>query len=85
MTITKTKRAPARATTKKEAPMQQQPQVLYVPDLARRLGRTEASIRSAVNRDADWLPPPFPMGRRLAWRVSDVDEFIAKQAKGVGK
>lgn len=60
-----------------------QPQVLYVPQLAAQLGRTEAAIRSAVNRGADWLPPPFPMGRRLAWRKEDVDRFLAIQSKNI--
>lgn len=59
--------------------------VLYVPDLAQKLGRTDAAIRAAVNRGADWLPPSFPMGRRLAWRRADVDSFLAAQAKNTGR
>lgn len=55
--------------------------VLYVADLAKKLGRTEAAIRAAVNRGADWLPPSFTMGRRLAWRTADVDKFLAQRAK----
>lgn len=55
--------------------------LLYVADLARKLGRTEAAIRSAVNRKADWLPPAFPMGRRLAWRLADVEAFLQRQSK----
>lgn len=58
-----------------------EPQVLYVPDMAKMLGRTEAAIRTAVNRGAEWLPPSFPMGRRIAWRRADVDAFLATQAK----
>jgi predicted DNA-binding transcriptional regulator AlpA len=58
-----------------------QQSILYVPDLARMLGRTESAIRMAVNRGAPWLPPSFPMGRRLAWRREDVDKFMADQAK----
>ncbi len=50
--------------------------VLYVPDLARKLGRTEASIRSAVNRGGDDLPPRLK-GRRLAWRTVTVDTWLA--------
>lgn len=57
------------------------PDVLYVSDLARKLGRTEAAIRVALNRGADWLPPAFKMGRRLAWRTADVDKFLAQRAK----
>ncbi len=59
--------------------------VLYVPDLARMLGRTEAAIRTAVNRGATWLPPSFPMGRRLAWRREDVERFLAAQAKNTAR
>jgi len=62
---------------------QQQPDVLYVPDLARKLGRTESAIRTAVNRGAEWLPPSFPMGRRLAWRRVDVESFLTAQSKNV--
>lgn len=65
--------------------MTQQTDVLYVPQLAAKLGRTEAAIRSAVNRGADWLPPPFPMGRRLAWRREDVDAFLKAQARNTGR
>jgi len=63
----------------------QAPDVLYVADLARKLGRTEAAIRAGLSRGVDWIPPAFPMGRRLAWRPSDVDAFLAKRAKEAGK
>lgn len=65
--------------------MTQQSDVLYVPDLARKLGRTESAIRTAVNRGANWLPPSFSMGRRLAWRAVDVDRFLAEQAQRTGR
>lgn len=55
--------------------------VLYVADLARKLGRTEGAVRMAVSRGAAWLPPAFKLGRRVAWRTSDVDAWLAKQAK----
>lgn len=57
-----------------------QADVLHVPQMARKLGRTEASIRTAVNRGDTWLPPPFRQGRRICWRAVDVDAFLAKQA-----
>lgn len=50
--------------------------VLHVPELARKLGRTEASIRSSVNRGSDDLPPRL-QGRRLAWRTATVDAWLA--------
>lgn len=62
-----------------------EPDVLYVADLARKLGRTESAIRAGVNRSVDWLPPAFPMGRRLAWRRVDVESFLAAKAKNTGR
>lgn len=59
--------------------------ILYIADLARMLGRTEAAVRSAVNRGAPWLPPSFPMGRRLAWRRADVEKFFQTQATKTGR
>ncbi len=50
--------------------------VLYVPQLAVKLGRTEGAIRSAVARGADWLPPRMDMGRRIAWSRAVVDAFL---------
>lgn len=66
--------------------MTTEPDVLYVPDMARKLGRTDAAIRSAVARGgADWLPPRMNI-RRLAWRRQTVDEFLkgleTKPARG---
>lgn len=50
--------------------------VLYVHDLAKLLGRTESSIRSAVGRGgADWLPPRLNV-RRLSWRRETVEQFL---------
>jgi predicted DNA-binding transcriptional regulator AlpA len=54
--------------------------VLYVPDLARMIGRTESAIRAGVQRGVDWVPPAFNMGRRLAWRREDVDAWLANRA-----
>lgn len=56
--------------------MSTEAQVLYVAELAKLLGRTEASIRSAVARGADWLPPRITMGERLAWRRETVEAFL---------
>lgn len=61
------------------------PAVLYVADLAKMLGRTETAVRAAAGRGAKWLPPPFPMGRRLAWRREDVEAHIAAQANASRK
>jgi len=55
------------------------PDVLYVPQLAAKLGRTESAIRTGVNRGVDWLPPRVDMGGRLAWRRTTVDQWLEKR------
>jgi hypothetical protein len=56
-----------------------QADVLYVADLARKLGRTETAIRAGVSRNADWLPPRCKAGHRIAWRTVTVDKFLVEQ------
>ncbi|WP_347259003.1 hypothetical protein [Methylocaldum sp.] len=53
--------------------------ILYVPELARRLNRTEAAIRQAVLRESDSIPPGFKLGRRLAWKSSTVEKWLDKK------
>lgn len=55
--------------------------VLYVVDLAKKLGKTETAVRMGVSRGAEWIPPAFKLGRRIAWRTADVDAWLAKRAK----
>jgi predicted DNA-binding transcriptional regulator AlpA len=55
--------------------------VLYIADMAKLYGRTECAIRSAHSRGAGWLPAPFKLGRRLAWRSADVKADLARRAK----
>lgn len=53
---------------------------LYVEDVARRLGKSEAAIRSAVQRGAPWLPKPHRIGRKLAWKPDAIDAIVTGQA-----
>ncbi len=59
-------------------------QLLFVPDLAKRLGVTEGSVRGHLQRGTDAIPKSFRYGRKHAWRKKDVDAFIADKATGVG-
>lgn len=61
--------------------LNQSADVLYVPDIARKFGRTEAAIRMAVNRGAEWLPKPFKQGSRIAWLAEDVDRFLRERSQ----
>jgi len=56
--------------------------VLYVPDLARMIGKTDSAVRAGIQRGADWLPPAFLMGRRHAWRRADVERWLDARATG---
>lgn len=65
--------------------MSTEAQVLYVADLAKLLGKTEASIRSAVNRGgADWLPQRMAT-TRLQWYRPTVDAFLQRLDKPARK
>lgn len=55
------------------------PQVIYVGDLASLMGTSEAAIRSHIQRRS-WpaaIPLPFRLGRKWAWRVADVQNWLA--------
>lgn len=60
--------------------------VLYVPDIARKLGMSESAVRMAVIRDRQRgerkraLPKPFMLGGKLAWRVIDVTLWLEQKA-----
>lgn len=61
-----------------------EPDLLYVPDLAKKLGRTESAIRSAVQRGDDWIPPRIEMGTRLAWSRETVNTWLkARETKPI--
>lgn len=58
-------------------------QVLFVADVAERLGMTEAAVRGAIRR-GQWsaVPRPFRLGvRRLAWLQSDLDEWLVQRSR----
>lgn len=54
----------------------QDQQVLYVPDLARLLGMTEAAVRGAYYRRSGAIPKGFKLGAKLAWRRETVLAFL---------
>lgn len=58
-------------------------EVIHVPELAKMLGRTESSIRSARQDGANWLPPFFKQGKRICWRVATVRKFLEEFEQGL--
>ncbi|WP_412460205.1 hypothetical protein ACK2SD_15125 [Pseudomonas sp. SC11] len=58
-------------------------EVIHVPELAKMLGRTESSIRSARQDGANWLPPFFKQGKRVCWRVATVRKFLEEFEQGL--
>lgn len=58
-------------------------EVIHIPELAKILGRTESSIRSARQAGASWLPPFFKQGSRVCWRVSTVRKFLEEYEQGL--
>lgn len=59
-----------------------EPEILHIPQLAKMLGRTESSIRSAIRDGAYWLPPSFKQGVRHCWRTASVRKFLMEYEQG---
>jgi hypothetical protein len=60
-------------------------EVLFIPDLAKMLGRTESAVRQGLSRGVDWLPKSFRMGIRHCWLKEDVREFLRACRDGENK
>jgi len=60
-------------------------EIIHIPELARMLGRSESSIRSAIRDGAYWLPPSFKQGVRHCWRTTSVRRFLAECEQGKHK
>lgn len=65
--------------------MSEDSEVVYVAGLARIFGKTEASIRDGIRRNADWLPKGFRMSGRHAWLREDVLKFLREYRDGEHK
>lgn len=52
-------------------------EIIHIPELATLLGRSEPSIRSAIQSRAPWLPPFFKQGKRICWRIESVRKFLS--------
>ncbi|SEP59080.1 hypothetical protein SAMN03159444_00147 [Pseudomonas sp. NFACC02] len=59
-----------------------EPEIIHIPELAKLLGRSESSIRSARQAGAYWLPPYFKQGSRICWRLSTVRRFLQECEEG---
>lgn len=57
-------------------------EIIHIPELAKLLGRSESSIRSARQAGAHWLPPFFKQGSRICWRISSVRKFLQECEEG---
>lgn len=55
--------------------------VIYVPEAARLLGLTEAALRGHVYRRTGAIPRPFRMGRKLAWRRTTLQAWLAHRER----
>lgn len=59
----------------------QDQEVLYVPDIAKLLGLTEAAVRGHYYRRSGAIPKGFKLGAKLAWRRATVIEFLAERER----
>lgn len=59
--------------------MQADRSLLYVEDIAERLGITTTAVRLRVHRRRPSIPKPLPKDRtegKLAWRVRDFERWL---------
>jgi predicted DNA-binding transcriptional regulator AlpA len=56
-------------------------EVLYVPELAKMLGMTEAAVRGHFYRRSGAIPKGFKLGTKLAWRRSTVLQFLDERER----
>lgn len=67
--------------------MSEQADVLYINELAVKLGRSPIAVRGGIHKmmregkEINWLPKPFMMGSKYAWLRSDVDEWLKQKAE----
>jgi hypothetical protein len=55
--------------------------IYYIDDLSTILGKSVAAIHGHIARKQyDAVPPPMKVGRRLAWLVESVDDWIDAKA-----
>lgn len=54
-------------------------EILYVPELARMLGMTEAALRGHYYRRSGAVPKAFKMGKKIAWRRETVLDFLKQR------
>lgn len=52
--------------------------VIYLPELAEKLGTTTDALRGHIKRQTGAIPPYFRMGRKYCWTRESVDKWIAK-------
>lgn len=56
-----------------------QSEVIFVPELARLMGMTEAAVRGHYYRRSGAIPKGFKLGAKLAWRRETVREFLVEK------
>lgn len=57
-------------------------EVIYIADLARMYGKTEASIREGIRRGVEWLPKGSKIAGKHAWLREDVRKFLREYVDG---
>lgn len=54
-----------------------EPRVIDVNELARQLGLTVPAVHAHLARkNFSAVPPPFKLGRRLAWSVEEIHKWL---------
>lgn len=65
--------------------MSEESEVIYLPGLAKMLGKTEQSVAAGVRRGVEWLPKGFKVAGKHAWLKEDVRQFLREYRDGEHK
>ena len=55
--------------------------VMYLPQLAARLGMSVDAVRKHIQRNTGAVPPVFRLGRKIACRPATLERWLAKKDK----
>lgn len=61
------------------------PEILYIPEMARLLGKTETAIRQHAYRRTGAVPPAFRLGGQYAWHRADVQAWLDNKRNKAGE
>lgn len=55
--------------------------LVYIPEFAQRLGKTDSALRAMIHRKSKSIPAAQKIGRKLCWPRATIDRFFSDMEK----